>query len=293
MPAMRSIMFWPVVLTACSLISACDQSEQPLPSNVSVLATVNGAPITDLDVALASERSSGHGAGDVAPDDNRMLDTLILQEVARQKAVAASYDADTNYQDELYRLEAQVAAFARQRLSKLYFEKELDRLSKISDTTVQQYFEQNADMFDSEYHVWQIFRRDRRLIEEDMRELDRGDSFEQVAGKRFPDLPQLKRKPWDLGYVKWVQMPDAWWSPIRDLDIGSTSRIIEGPNQRYWIIKVVDRRSDSSVRFEDVSDKIRQILRDRNLAEFQSQLNEQLRAGAEIVYAQDKPDPSP
>jgi hypothetical protein len=156
--------------------------------------------------------------------------------------------------------------------------------SSISDEEGWEYFEENADSIRADIRVWQILRRDESLIEQDRDDLAQGASFEDVAGKRFQDLPQTGQSPWDLGYLRWEQIPEVWWNVLDDLSVGETSDIIRGASGRYWIIKIVDRRENPDISYEDVEAKIKAVLKSRRIRQFRDDLNRELLGEARIVY---------
>jgi hypothetical protein len=97
-------------------------------------------------------------------------------------------------------------------------------------------------------------------------------------------MPQTDKKPWDLGYLRWEQVPGVWWSTIRELNIGETSKIIRGPNGRYWIIKLIDRRENRNISYEDAELKIKDMLKIEKIRLFREDINRSLLAEARITY---------
>jgi parvulin-like peptidyl-prolyl isomerase len=127
-------------------------------------------------------------------------------------------------------------------------------------------------------------RRDSRKIEEDLKDLSSGASFEEVAKKRFPTLPTTGRRPWDLGYLRWQQVPKAWREVVDNLSPGTTSGIISGPNRRFWIIKLIDKRENPKLTFEDASPAIIEIIRSEKVEALRKRTQRELRERAQIVF---------
>jgi len=279
-------MLLPVAAASFILVSSCERTEQVAPpEDVSIVAIVNGVPITDLEVQFEKQRSGGHGADQVPVDDKQLLDTIILREVARQKAVEAGLDNDVEFQNERYLLQAQVAVFERKRLSEIYYAQELSRAAVVSDAEARQYFEQNRNVIGQEIQIWQILRRDKDLITEDLEELLSGQSFQQVAGKRFAELPQMDKNPWELGYMKWAQIPTPWWDAIKNLDTGENSGVIQGPNARFWIIKVIDKRAVATFDYESALPRIKELLSSEKTRKFRANVEKDLLDEAQILHA--------
>jgi len=270
----------------CALVSACDQPQPPPPSDVDIVAIVNGAVITELDMALESSSAGGHQPGVAPPDEQEILQRIILQELAYQKAIAARLDSDAAYQENLRRVEAQIMAFKRKALAELFYERKFATRSQISDAEARSFFDKNADSIMADIRVWQIMRRDEGLIAQDHESLENGESFEQVAARRFEDMPQIIDMPWDLGYLKWEQIPEVWWESIDNLNTGDTSDVIRGPNSRFWIIRLVDKRENPDISYADVEIKIKEILRSRRIRQFRQDLNAELLQEARIEYSE-------
>jgi len=268
----------------CVLVSACDQPQSPPASDVAIVATVNGAVITELDMTLESSSAGGHQPDVAPPDEQEILQRIILQELAYQKAVSGGLDTDVAYQDDLRRIETQITAFKRKKLSELFYNRELARRSEITAAEARAYFDDNAASINADIHVWQIMRRDESLIEQDRERLDSGETFEQVAASRFEGMPQVSKMPWDLGYLKWEQIPEAWWETINTLNPGDTSDVVRGPNNRFWIIKLVDQRENPSVSYAEVETKIKEILKSRRIRQFRDDLDAELLLEARIEY---------
>ena len=186
------------------------------------------------------------------PEHRRnVLEVIIRRELIRQKAAELGLEANPVYQETLRRMQAQIDAFKREKLPELYWRR-LAAKAEVRDAEAQDYFTENAKRIRSEHHIWQILLRDESSIMQSLSEIERGASFEQAARKTFPNLTNTAMKPWDLGYLRWTQVPESWQSVVDDLKIGEVSGVIRGPNNRFWIIKLIDRREDTSITFESM-----------------------------------------
>jgi len=90
--------------------------------------------------------------------------------------------------------------------------------------------------------------------------------------------------PWDLGYLRWEQIPEAWSDTIDELESGGTSGVIRGPNSRFWIIRLVDKRENPDIEYADVEVKIKEILKSRKVRQFRDDLNAELLQEARVKY---------
>ncbi len=274
------------IVLACAFMLSCNQDPSPAVPTGDVVATVNGVPITQTDILLNSKNiPRGHQAagGPASPGDT--LEDIIQQELAYQRALELGLDADPDYQEELRRMEAQVTAIKRKRLSEVFFQREMTQKAAVSDAEAHQYFTDNAERLRTEVNVWQILRRDEGAIEKIRADLAQGMSFEEVVNRQFPDLPDLDRKPWDLGYLRWNQVPEAWQKVVYGLQIGETSDIIRGPNNRFWIIKLIDRRENPDITFEQIQPTITGLLKIEKTRRLREDTLRDLHDKARIVYS--------
>ena len=260
------------------------QPPQPAPD---VLATVNGAPIREADVRLAMTRT-GHNREMPPEQIGDVLEGVIRQELIYQKAIELGLDADPAYQAEMRRIEAQANAFKRRAMSDL-FRRDLARRAEITEEEARRYFTENAARLRTELHVWQILRRNEGSIEHILKEIRRGAPFEEVAKRQFPNLPETAGEPWDLGYLRWTQVPESWQNVVYGLKKGEVSGVIRGPNNRFWIIKLIEKRENPEIAFEDMRPSIMARLKNARIEELCEKVDQDLRASANIVYVKGTP----
>ncbi len=275
---------------------ACGQNQPTSPANQArgapdqtpklakdVLATVNGAQIREADLRLAL--SSGGHDREIPPEHMKnVLEVIIRRELIHQRAVELGMDTNHRFQERLRRMEAQLNAFKRRELSELFWRETAGKV-EISDAEAKKYFTENATRIRTELHVWQILFRKKGQIEQAHSELEQGASFEDVAGRRFPKLPKTARAPWDLGYLRWKQVPEPWQSVVYHLKEGEVSNVIQGPNNRFWIVKLIDMRQNPDITFENIKPTIMEVLKNAKIEELRAKIGRDLRAKARIVYA--------
>lgn len=248
------------------------------------LVTVNGVPIGKEDVRFELKSKRGH-KGDKTPTQVKgILERIIQDELVYQRAIEIGLDANPKYQQELRKIEAQLNSFKRKELAKVFYRKQIIKKAEVSDTEARKYYEKNLEWMKNEVHVWQILRRDSRKIEEDLKYLSSGASFEEVAKKRFLTLPMTGRRPWDLGYLRWQQVPEAWREVVYDLSPGAMSGVISGPNRRFWIIKLIDKRENPELTFENARPAIIEIIRSEKVETIRRRTQRELREQAQIVF---------
>jgi hypothetical protein len=253
------------------------------PATPEVLATVNGTPISRDDIIYRIRRTKGHGELALTEGDlKKLLDEIIQEELIYQQAMALGLDADPGYRQALARVMVQVNAYKRKKLSKVFFRREVTEKATISDAEAREYFAENAGRIRTELHVHRILKRKEADIQKIVQALEQGEPFESIARKQFPKLPQTAQKPWDMGYLEWKKIPEPWRNRLYALQVGAHSGILRGPNSRFFIFKVVDRRENPDRTFADVEPAIKMILQIKKTHHLHQKALQELRDGAHI-----------
>lgn len=246
-----------------------------------VLATVNGVPIYDVDVDQALRTHKRPPSTDPAIR-NGVVETLIRQELAYQHAVSLGLDKNERYQRELQRLEAAARAYKREGIQDALYKREMEARAVVGDDEVRAFYEANGPRLRAEIHIYQIMARNEDDIVEVDRKLKGGEDFDAVALARFRTPPPGGKKPWDLGYLRWKQMPEPWRDIVFDLKPGQTSGIIHGEGGRFWIVKVVDRKDVADATLDSLKPMITDDLRNQKLRVARTALDQELRSAATI-----------
>lgn len=250
--------------------------------NDEVLARVNGVPIYRSDVQLKIDTGSHETSGAKSPEaEQNILQALITREVLAQEARKRGLDQDPAYLGAAKKLGAQARGFERQELSELLLRHEGQKRGAATDEAVNGYFERNKKRITTQLHVLQILRRSEAQAVEARNAIQGGKSFEEVAEGLVPTLPD-GRRPWDLGFLSFSKIPDPWREWVYELKAGETSGIIKGPNDRYWIVKVVEIKNDPSITVDTAREAIVAELQKHGESGARTDLEEQLRAAATI-----------
>ena len=281
MPARLSQLCLVIVLGA-----SCTQGGAQAPATgkgSAVVATVNGVALTEADVQLGL-RATGHGSDPSMTERRKAVITgLIHDELARQRAVELGLEPEGAGAEELARAESILNATRRKVMAEAYFSKQILKKAEPSDQDARAFFDANAELIRSEYHLSQIFLRDEVAITQAQRELQDGVPFEDVARRQFAGLPEGVGLPWELGFLSWKQLPEPWRPVLQTLSAGDVSGVIRGPGGRFWILKLVERRINSELTFEQVRPLIVEDLRRARLELLTLQADQDLRKSARIV----------
>ncbi len=272
------------VLSLASLASCGRPVAPAAPGATRAVATVNGASITEADLDQRTKRIPNAGAPGHDVSAN-VLQTLVREELIAQKAMELGLDREPGYREQVEQMEAQLRALKRQQLAVLYRAWVQSRATP-TEADARAWFDANADLVRTRFHVLQIMRRaEPAELQRDQEELRAGAPFEKVAARRFPDLPASVKAPWDLGEMAWNQLPPAWRGVVDRLQPGQVSDVIQGEAGRSWIVKLVSRRVDPAITFETEKDRIVDALRQQKAAQLYDATLADLKAKARIVYA--------
>ena len=283
-----SIVLLLALSTACGQSNPSGASGSPAATSTNpatsqaLVARVNGAPITEADVELKLAAPM-HEAGKMSADEKKqaVLDGIILHELMAQKALSMGLDKDPKYQEDLAKLDAQVADFKRTALSELLLRSEGDRRTTPTDDEARAYFTKNEKRIRTQVHILQILKRSEAEITEARSMIERGKSFEEVAQSYFPNLPE-GQKPWDLGFLAFYKIPEPWRDTLTDLKPGEMSGILRGPNERFWLIKLVETKEDTALTFESAKEGVLQDMKAVKVSHVREGLEKELREGAKV-----------
>ncbi|MBI4955013.1 MAG: peptidyl-prolyl cis-trans isomerase [Myxococcales bacterium] len=256
------------------------------------VAIVNGKVLTERDVALRIKGDSHSKVEDTPENRAKVLENVIALELAAQRATELGLDADPGYQAGLQQLQAQLDAYRRSELAPKLYRDEVRRNAAPTEAEARAYFDQNLPRIRRRVHVLQILRRGLAALDEAKRELATGKTFAEVAESLQPDAPGRK-KPWDAGFLRWNQVPEAWRPVLDRMKPGDVSDVIKGPNERYWLIQLVAVEEDPAMDFETAKPVIVDALTHTRTQELRARTEEELRARAHIEYLTPTKKPPP
>ncbi|MBI2376468.1 MAG: peptidyl-prolyl cis-trans isomerase [Deltaproteobacteria bacterium] len=261
--------------------TGCPVREKPDPHRTVVVARVNGFALDEADVALEAK---GTRRELDAETKKAVVETLIREELLRQKAVTEGLDHDPAYLAQVRELTAQLRSLERKELVRLLLKQELSTKAAVSDAEARAYFDQHVKDLRTEVHVFQILRRSKDEIAAAKARLDAGEPFEVVASTGMPELPAGATKPYDLGFLSMRSVPELWKPALALLELGGVTAVINGPSDRYWILKLVERRENSELTFEASREAILDQLRTEKSRGVREALELELRGKASVVY---------
>ncbi|MCX5514481.1 peptidylprolyl isomerase [Kaistia algarum] len=221
-----------------------------------VVATINGEPITEGDLGLAAQ-AFGEQIAKVPPEDQRraVLDVLIDLKLMATAATAAGLDKSDTFQSQLALLRAQA-------LRSEYFRAEIE--GKTTDEAVKQRYEQEIAKVtpQEEVQAAHILVKTEDEAKAIIKELDAGADFATIAKAKSQD-PGSAKMGGDLGYFTQGKMVPEFEKAAFALEVGKYTETPVKTQYGFHIIKVTDKRKQPLPSYDQVKDQVRQmVLRD-------------------------------
>jgi len=284
--------------TACLLVLALTGCNRP-ETGGKVLATVNGAPITDRDVEL-SALPSGHGEQRPKKD----LDYLVAEELLSQQGKKLGLDRDPGYQKQVARLKQKGHGMAadtphsrsyqqsqlRTEMARRVFDTRIAARVEVSRGEALAYFAANRQRINTELHLGLIRFDDRGEAQKALREIRAGKPFEALARSAQGAPAQqaagqaVSRPAWDLGFLPWREVPIDFTERLYRLKPGEVSEILGNQATGFQLVKLYQSRpSPRPIDYAQASGSVMNALRDLKLMETHHQYLAQLRKEAKIV----------
>ena len=222
-----------------------------------VLATVNGEPITEADLAFAPVQDQQAAATPVAERARRLATMIELRSIAAAAEAAGLANED---------FERRLRAVRDQQLAAAYMRSRID--GQLTEESLRARYEREVANFDAPEEI----RASHILVETEeearavIADLEGGADFAELAAERStgPSGPNGG----DLGYFGPGRMVPAFDEAARALEIDEVSSDPVKTQFGFHVIKVTDKRTAEAPPFEAVQDQIRQIEgREREIAE--------------------------
>ncbi len=213
-----------------------------------VVATVNGMPVTDSDLAIA-DSEIGADMGTLPPDQKRMslLEFLIDNQLFAEAADADKLGQGVEFENRLKYLK-------RRALRELYFEKVIK--SSVSDADARKLYDDQVKLIKPEEEVSarHILVETEEKAKELKEKITAGADFATVAKENTKDTGS-KEDGGNLGYFGRGQMVPQFEEVVFKLNKGDVSDPVK--TQFGWhLIKIEDKRFKQPPAFEIVKDRI-------------------------------------
>lgn len=235
---------------ALPLAAAADDKAPASPDKV--IATIDGKPITEGDLAVA-ESEIGSDMGTMPGPQKRasLLEFLIDNQLFAEAAEKDKLDQSADFQTRLTYLK-------RRALRELYFEKVIK--TGVTDADARKIYDEQVKLLKPEEevsarHILVDTEAEAKALKE---KIDKGADFAQLAKENSKD-PGSKDDGGNLGYFGHGQMVPQFEEVVFKLKKGEVSDPVK--TQFGWhLVKLEDRRVKQPPAFDIVKDRIIQSL---------------------------------
>lgn len=273
--SIRSTIFF---LSLLALACATGCHERPQQSQEGrVVAKVNGTALTDRDLDFQQEK--GHGG---APKVTRSVDDVINQELLYQQGIKLGLDKAPDYRALLAKLDRKPPAAKRIELARRVFNTQIAAKIDIRHQDVQEYYAKNIDKISTRLHLLMIKVADEKQAGDLLKKIRGGEKFESVARTVMGSTPGAGREPWDLGFVKWEDVPVDFEKELYGMKNGDVSEVLGNQQAGFQIVKLIESRKGPKVGFDSIHAPLMNRLRDARLLESYNHYVEDLRKNAKI-----------
>ncbi|WP_172597648.1 peptidylprolyl isomerase [Sulfuriflexus mobilis] len=256
-----------LTLTACSDNGKTDRSDKAQTSNDTTVAqtgmdsnsvaVVNGKAISEEQFnAYAKQRGPSLPAGS---SRQNILDELISFELVIQDALSKDLDkqADTA---------AELALQRRNILANAAFREYVDK-NPLSDEQMRQDYEARmADLTLVEYRLRHILTEDEATANKALAELNKGGDIIKLA-KKYSSDPSAANGG-DLGWQSEPDIPSTIRDKVKPLKKGEHVKEIIKTRFGWHVVYLEDRRDTPPPAFEEVKDRVRDILQRRQIEDY-------------------------
>jgi peptidyl-prolyl cis-trans isomerase C len=232
---------------------AAEAAKPAAPDPAKVIATIDGKPVTEADLALA-QASVDQQYAQLPPEQRRAAAFMAIMEIRllADKAVAEGLDKDQDFQRRM--------AFLEQRaLHSELIEKDVG--AKITDEEVRaRYDKQMADTPPvNEVKARHILVKSKEEADAIIKQLDGGADFQKLANEHTTD-PSGKTSGGDLGYFAPGQMVPEFEKAAFALNVGQYTKEPVQSQFGWHIILVEDKRAQQPPAFDTVKGEVRNLV---------------------------------
>lgn len=239
-----------------------------------VVATVNGKPITEAELALA-ETDLDPQFSRLPPEQRRaaalsaVIEIRVLAEHAEETGLAE--DADFKRRMEFLRDRALHSALVEKEIA-----------SEVTDEAIRARYDQEIANTPptNEVRARHILVKTKEEAEEIIKQLDAGADFETLAKEKSGD-PGSGAQGGDLGYFGPGRMVPEFEKAAFALEVGEYTKEPVQSQFGFHVIKVDDKRTQQPPAFEQVKEQVRSIVLREKYLELAKNLREEAKVEIE------------
>ena len=232
---------------------AAEAAKPAAPDPEKVIATIDGKPVTEADLALA-QASVDQQYAQLPPEQRRAAAFMAIMEIRllADKAIAQGLDKDQDFQRRM--------AFLQERaLHSELIDKDVG--AKITDEEVRARYDKQmaATPPVNEVKARHILVKTKEEAEAIIKQLDGGADFQKLAGEHTTD-PSGKTSGGDLGYFAPGQMVPEFEKAAFALNVGQYTKEPVQSQFGWHVILIEDKRAQQPPAFDTVKDEVRNMV---------------------------------
>ncbi|HEY1724314.1 MAG TPA: peptidylprolyl isomerase [Steroidobacteraceae bacterium] len=262
---MKLHYFLPLAVTllcaACSKGGPTADTTKPADKPV---ATVNGTPISRAMFEYYAKNTAGKPVSELNDEQKgQLLDNLVRGEIIAEEAAKQGLDKNTDTASALTltRLEILQQAGATHYLED----------KKPSDAELKaEYDAQVAGMPKTQYHARHILVSSQDAAQKIIDELKKGAKFEDLAKK--DSIDSSKEQGGDLGWFSPANMVKPFADAVVQLKKGEITQTPVQSQYGWHVIQLIDTRDTPVPPFDQVKDRVTQILQTKKFRAYQDEL---------------------
>jgi peptidyl-prolyl cis-trans isomerase C len=271
---------WVALCCAVLLLAACQGKPSSGRDGKAVLARVNGTPITEEDITITLSR--GHGRPAEVQAGREFLDDIIIEVLMYQQGLKLGLDRESGYKDFIAKKQHQTARAQWREMKRRVINTQIAAKIEISHGDVRAYYKKNAERMATQLHLLYIKFTSKEAADEALKQIRGGVPFESVARPLMGDTKVDGREAWDLGFVRWNQVPVDFVDAVYRLKPGEASDVMGSQQAGFQIVKVLAKKKVPGVSFSASQGILMNRLRDLKMLESYNQYVAQLKSDAKI-----------
>ncbi|HWW19479.1 MAG TPA: peptidylprolyl isomerase [Steroidobacteraceae bacterium] len=257
---------------ALLLLTACNQATTPADTASAKpvdkpVATVNGEVIGHNMYEFYVKNTVGKPSSELTAEQRgQALDNLVRGEVIAQEAVKQGLDKSGDASSELALSRLQIL----QQAGALHY---LDDKKPSEAEEKAEYDSQVAQMPKTEYHARHILVKTPEEAQKIIDQLKKGAKFEELAKKFSTD--SSKDQGGDLGFFSPQTMVPQFSAAVEGLKKGEYTQTPVQTQFGYHVIQLIETREKPVPPFDQVKDRVAQILQQKKFRDYEDDLIKQ------------------
>jgi foldase protein PrsA len=200
------------------------------------------------------------------------------------KQIKSRFNSEDEFKNELKRMNITEEGYKKMIENTLTANKALEKILNINitDEDLKKYYENNKDQFKipKALKLRQIYLNTEQEANDVYLALEAGADFKKLAALKSAD-PVLKEKEGDIGFISKGMLLPELEKEIFLLEVGKYTKPLKTGNG-YSIIKVEEIREEKELSFEEIKDRLREVLKSNIISANRRNVIENLKSQVKI-----------